>query len=83
MKVLKARIKKHSIHYEKGLSPAGKSLWLQITGFNPEGELNYKIKGVKGVIKGFAEYQEFWISHTDIQIKQHEDGQLSLLDLEQ
>lgn len=82
MKVLKARIKQHSKHYEKGLNPKGKSIWLQITGFNPEGELNYRLRAVKGIVNGFAQFEEIWLPHSDIQIKEHDDGQLSLLDVE-
>lgn len=78
MKVLKAKIKKTSIHYKKGVNQKGKSIWLSITGFNPKGEHNYKIKAVKGIKNGFAEYVEIWVSPEDITIKQHEDGQLSL-----
>ncbi len=78
MKVLKAKIKKTSIHYKKGVNQKGKSIWLSITGFNPKGEHNYKIKAVKGIKNGFAEYVEIWVSPEDITIKQHEDGQLTL-----
>lgn len=78
MKVLKAKIKKTSIHYKKGVNQKGKSIWLSITGFNPKGEHNYKIKAVKGIKNGFAEYVEIWVSPDDITIKQHEDGQLTL-----
>ena len=78
MKILKAKIKKTSIHYKKGLNPKGKSIWLSITGFNTHGEHNYKIKAIKGIKNGFAEYQEIWISLSDLTFKQIEDGQLSL-----
>lgn len=78
MKVLKAKIKKTSIHYKKGINQKGKSIWLSIVGFNPRGEHNYKIKAVKGIKNGFAEYIDIWVSPNDITIKQHEDGQLSL-----
>lgn len=78
MKILKAKIKKTSIHYKKGLNQKGKSLWLSITGFNPRGEHNYKIKAIKRIKNGFAEYQEIWMSPDEISLKQHEDGQLSL-----
>lgn len=78
MKILKAKIKKSSIHYKKGLNQKGKSVWLSITGFNPHGEHNYRIKAIKGIKNGFAEYQEIWMRGSDLQLKQHEDGQLSL-----
>lgn len=78
MKVLKAKIKKTSVHYKRGINQKGKSIWLSITGFNPKGEHNYKIKAVKGIKNGFAEYVEIWLSPNDLTIKQHEDGQLSL-----
>ncbi len=78
MKILKAKIKKTSVHYRKGLNQKGKSIWLSITGFNASGEHNFKIKAVKGIKHGFAEYVEIWVSPQDIIIKHHEDGQLSL-----
>lgn len=78
MKVLKAKIKKGSIHYKKGINQKGKSIWLSITGFSPKGEHNYKIKAIKGIKNGFAEYVEIWVKPEDIILKQHEDGQLSL-----
>lgn len=78
MKVLKAKIKKTSVHYRKGLNQKGKSIWLSITGFNSRGEHNYKIKAVKGIKNGFAEYQEIWVRPDEITVKQHEDGQLVL-----
>jgi hypothetical protein len=78
MKVLKAKIKKSSIHYKKGVNQKGKSIWLSITGFSPKGEHNYKIKAIKGIKNGFAEYIEIWVKPEDITLKQHEDGQLSL-----
>lgn len=78
MKILKAKIKKNSVHYKKGLNQKGKSIWLSITGFNAKGKHNYKIKVVKGIKNGFAEYTEVWVSPDEITLKQHEDGQLSL-----
>lgn len=78
MKILKAKIKKTSVHFKKGLNPKGKSIWLSITGFNSHGEHNYKIKAIKGIKNGFAEYQEIWIGREDLSFKQIEDGQLSL-----
>jgi hypothetical protein len=78
MIILKAKIKKTSIHYKKGLNQKGKSLWLSITGFNAKGKHNYKIKVIKGIKNGFAEYVDIWVSPDDITLKQHEDGQLSL-----
>jgi hypothetical protein len=78
MKILKAKIKKSSLHYQKGLNPKGKSIWLSVVGFNIYGEHNYKIKAIKGINNGFAEYQEIWISGDDLQFRQIEDGQLSL-----
>lgn len=78
MKVLKAKIKKTSVHYKKGLNQKGKSIWLSVTGFNAKGEHNYKVKAVKGIKNGFAEYIEIWVRPDEITLKQHEDGQLSL-----
>lgn len=78
MKILKAQILKTSIHYHKGLNQKGKPVWLTITGFNPMGEHNYKIKAIKGFKNGFAEYIEVWIRPDEIKLKQHEEGQLSL-----
>jgi hypothetical protein len=78
LKVLKAKIKKSSVHYKKGLNLKGKSLWLSILNFNAMGEYNYQIKAIRGVKNGFAEYENIWVSPDDIIIKQHEDGQLSL-----
>lgn len=78
MKILKARIKKTSIHYKKGLNPKGKSIWLSITGFNTHGEHNFKIKAIKGIKNGFAEYIEIWMGKDDLTFKQIDDGQLSL-----
>jgi hypothetical protein len=78
MKILKAKIKKSSIHYKKGLSGKGKSVWLSITGFNTHGEHNYKIKAIKGFKNGFAEYEEIWMNGKDLAFKQIENNQLSL-----
>jgi hypothetical protein len=78
MKILKAKILKTSIHYHKGLNQKGKPIWLSITGFNPQGEHNYKIKAIKGIKNGFAEYIEIWVRPDEISLKQHENGQLSL-----
>lgn len=78
MKVLKAKIKKSSIHYKKGLNQKGKSIWLSITGFNPRGNHNFKIKAINGIKNGFAEYQEIWVAPNDILLKQLETDQLSL-----
>jgi hypothetical protein len=78
MKILKAQILKSSYHYHKGLNQKGKPVWLSITGFNPVGEHNYKIKAVKGFKNGFAEYVEIWVRPDEIKLKQHEDGQLIL-----
>jgi len=78
MKILKAKILKNSVHYYKGLNQKGKQVWLSITGFNPVGEHNYKVKAIKGIKNGFAEYVEIWVRPDEIQLKQHEDGQLSL-----
>ena len=78
MKILKAKIKKSSIHYRKGLGGKGKSVWLTITGFNTHGEHNYRIKTIKGFKNGFAEYEEIWMKRSDLIFKQIEDSQLSL-----
>ena len=77
MKVLKAKIKKTSKHYELGLNQKGKPLWLNVTGFNPNGNNNFKINAIKKIVKGFAQYQEIWVSQDDITLKQFEEGQLS------
>jgi hypothetical protein len=78
MKILKAQIVKSSVHYSKGLNPKGKPIWLSITGFNPSGVHNYKIKAIKGIRNGFAEYVEIWLRPDEIKLKQFEDGQLAL-----
>ncbi len=78
MKILKAKIKKSSIHYRKGLSAKGKSVWLLITGFNTHGQHNYKIRAIKAFKNGFAEYQEIWMKGTDLIFRQTENIQLSL-----
>jgi hypothetical protein len=78
MKILKAQIVKTSIHYHKGLNPKGKPIWLTITGFNPTGEHNYKIKAIKGIKNGFAEYIEIWMRPEEVKLKQFDDGQLTL-----
>jgi len=78
MKVLKAKIKKTSPHYEKGLNQKGKSVWLSITGFKPQGTRNYRINAVKNINRGFAQYEEIWVRMDEISLKQIEDGQLSI-----
>jgi hypothetical protein len=78
MKILKAKIKKSSVHYRKGIVGKDKSIWLSITGFNPHGAHNYKIKTIKGIKNGFAEYEEIWMSGNDLTFKQFEEAQLSL-----
>jgi hypothetical protein len=78
MKVLKAKILKDSIHYHKGLNQKGQPVWLSIVGFNPQGIHNYKIKAIKAIKNGFAEYIEIWMRPDEIKLKQHEDSQLSL-----
>ncbi len=78
MKILKAKIKKTSPYYNKGLNQKGKPVWLSITGFNAAGEKNYRIKAIKSIKHGFAEYQEIWVAPADITIKQFDDGQLSM-----
>lgn len=77
MKILKAKIKKTSPYYDMGLNNKRKPIWLSITGFSAEGVHNYKIKAVKGIKNGFAEYQEIWVGYQDISIKQFDDGQLA------
>jgi hypothetical protein len=78
MKVLKAKIKKTSRYYEMGLNQKGKSLWLSITGFNANGNNNFKLNAIKKIVKGFAQYQEIWISKDEILLKHIEDGQLTI-----
>jgi hypothetical protein len=78
MKVLKAKIRKSSVHYRKGLGGTGKSVWLKITGFNTHGEHNYRIRAIKGFKQGFAEYEEIWMKGSDLLFRQFEDNQLSL-----
>jgi len=78
MKILKAKILKTSNHYHRGLNQKGKPVWLSITGFNPQGDNNYKIKAIKSFKNGFAEYIEIWLRPDEIKLKQHEDGQLTL-----
>jgi hypothetical protein len=78
MKILKAKIKKTSTHYKKGLNQKGESIWLSITGFNPRGKHNYKIKAIEGIKNGFAEYREIWVGLDEISLKLHEDRQLTL-----
>jgi len=77
MKILKAKIKKTSKYYEMGLNQKRKALWLNITGFSPNGNNNYKINAIKKIVHGFAQYQEIWINKDEITFKQIEDGQLS------
>ncbi|NJM14387.1 MAG: hypothetical protein HC896_02535 [Bacteroidales bacterium] len=78
MKVLKAKIKKTSPHFNLGLNHAGKSVWLDITGFRTGGQHNFKIKAVKGFDNGFAQYEEIWVKPEEISLKQFEASQLSL-----
>ncbi len=78
MIILKAKIKKNSVHFKKGLNQAGKSVWLTISGFNPQGAHNFKIKCIKGFEHGFAVYQDVWMNGNDLILKQFEDKQLSL-----
>ena len=78
MKILKAKIKQTSIHYKKGLDQKGKSVWLSITGFNPRGEHNFKIKAINGIKDGFAEYKEIWVGLEEITFKQLSEDQLTL-----
>ena len=42
MKALKAKIRKTSPHFERGLNQKGKPVWLSITGFKPQGTKNFK-----------------------------------------
>jgi hypothetical protein len=78
MKVLKAKIKKTSKYYKMGISQKGKALWLSIIGFSLNGKNNFKIKAIKNIVNGFAQYQELWVSKDEITLKQIEDGQLSI-----
>jgi hypothetical protein len=77
MKVLKAKIKKTSRYYEMGLNQKGKALWLSVTGFNSNGNNNFKINAIKKIVNGFAQYQEIWLSKDEITLGHIEDGQLS------
>lgn len=78
MKVLKAKIKKTSPHYEKGLNLKGKPVWLTITGFKSTGTKNYRINAIKGISGGFAQYEEIWLSKDELLLKHIEDGQLAI-----
>lgn len=78
MKTLRAKIKKISQHYKMGLNKKGQSVWLTITGFKPQGELNFRLNAIKGIKNGFAEYREIWVSKDEISLKHIEDGQLSI-----
>lgn len=78
MKILRAQIVKTSVHYHKGLNSKGKPIWLTITGFNPTGIHNYRVKAIKGIRNGFAEYVEIWVRPDEIKLKQFEDGQLTI-----
>lgn len=78
MKILKAKIKKTSVHFKKGLNQSGKSVWLTITGFSARGNHNYKIKTIREIKNGFAEYEEIWVSPDDVILKQIDEKQLSL-----
>ncbi len=78
MKVLKAKIKKSSPFYEKGLNLKGRPVWLSITGFKASGTNNFRINAIKGISGGFAQYEEIWLSKDDILLKHIEDGQLAI-----
>ncbi|MBN2485094.1 MAG: hypothetical protein JXB34_03875 [Bacteroidales bacterium] len=78
MKTLRAKIKKTSEHYKNGINLKGKTVWLEITGFNPRGENNFRVKAIKSIKNGFAEYKELWVSPNDITLKHIDDGQLKL-----
>ena len=78
MKVLKAKIRKTSPHYERGLNQKGKPVWLSITGFKPQGIKNFRINAIKSISGGFAQYEELWVGKDEITIKHIEDGQLSI-----
>jgi hypothetical protein len=78
MKILKAKIKKGSSNYHFGLNQKGKPIWLLIVDFNSHGEQNFKIRAIKGIKNGFAEYMEIWVKPDEITIKHQEDGQLTL-----
>ena len=78
MKVLKAKIKKTSSHYEKGLNLKGKPVWLTITGFKATGINNFRINAIKSISGGFAQYEEIWVSKDEILLKHIEDGQLAI-----
>ena len=78
MKVLKAKIKKSSVYYRKGLDRKGKSVWLTIISFNAKGLHNFKVKAIRGYKDGFALYEEIWLSYKDVTFKQIDEDQLSL-----
>lgn len=61
-----------------GLSIKAKPIWLQIIGFKPVGEKNYKIKAIKTYSEGYAEYEEVWISPKEITLKHFEQDQPGL-----
>jgi hypothetical protein len=78
VKILKAKLKNTSIHYKKGLNRSGKSLWLKITGFSAKGNHNFKLKVIRDIVGGFAEYEEIWVNCDEVTLKQFDDDQLSL-----
>ena len=73
-----AKIKKTSPHFSMGLNVKGKSTWLAITGFRTTGGRNFKIKAVKAISQGHAQFQEIWISPEEIILRHVDIAQLSL-----
>lgn len=78
MKILKAKIKKSSKHYEKGLNHKKKPVWLKILDFKTDGNENYKVQGVEKIENGRPSFVELWLDAKDLSIKKFEDGQLRL-----
>ena len=61
-----------------GLNSAGKPVWLEITGFNPVGARNYRLKAIEKISDGYAQYKEIWVGKDEINLKHFEEGQLKL-----
>ena len=80
MKILKAKIKKSSEHYAKGLNQKNKAVWLRVLNFTPEGEKNYQIEAVKEFKNNEVKFCKIWLEQSEITLKQFDDGQLKLWD---